>query len=197
MKSEKPLEPSHSFLRFPRSALEQTLTARFEQQVALYPTRVAVQDRQVSLTYEALNHRANALALELLDVTDLDTRAAALLLDQGAPVVVGLLGALKAGKPFVVLDPTLPPARLAFMLQDAQAQALVTAVAHAALGRSLASDRIRTVALEAVGPRGDVDNPDLSVRTDSLGLSVHLRLHGTTEGGHAYTPHAPARGDAA
>ena len=41
-------------------------------------------------------------------------------------MVVGLLGILKAGAAYVPLDPTYPPERLAFMLEDAQPPVVLT-----------------------------------------------------------------------
>lgn len=171
--STKTLTPTNPFHVFPPAALAQTLTARFEQQAAQYPERCAVQSRHDTLTYEMLNHQANALALALLESTGWHTEAVALLLDQGAPVTVGLLGAVKAGKPFVVLDPTLPPARLAYILQDAQAASLVTSTTHAALARTLADDERPTLLLEAAVRQRQAGNPGLTVSPDALACLLY------------------------
>jgi amino acid adenylation domain-containing protein len=49
-----------------------------------------------------------------------------LCIERSLELLVGLLGILKAGAAYVPLDPTYPPARLAFMLADAGASVLVT-----------------------------------------------------------------------
>ena len=49
-----------------------------------------------------------------------------LCVERSLELLVGLLGILKAGGAYVPLDPTYPPARLAFMLADAQVPVLVT-----------------------------------------------------------------------
>ena len=56
----------------------------------------------------------------------------AVCLERSEDMVVGLLGALKAGAAFVPLDPAYPPMRLAFMLEDSHAPVLITRQAEAA-----------------------------------------------------------------
>ena len=46
--------------------------------------------------------------------------------ERSLEMVVGILGILKAGGAYLPLDPTYPPERLAFMLEDAAAPVLLT-----------------------------------------------------------------------
>jgi amino acid adenylation domain-containing protein/non-ribosomal peptide synthase protein (TIGR01720 family) len=80
----------------------------------------------VHLTYAELNQRANQLAqyLRRLGVGP-DVRVA-LCVERSIDLIVGLLGVLKAGGAYLPLDPTLPPERLAFMIDDSQAAVLIT-----------------------------------------------------------------------
>jgi aspartate racemase len=78
------------------------------------------------LTYRALNARANQLAHTLQALGVGPEQRVGIGLERSAELVVGLLGVLKAGGAYVPLDPTYPPERLAFMLEDAQAQVLLT-----------------------------------------------------------------------
>ena len=50
----------------------------------------------------------------------------ALCLDRSLEVIVGLLAILKAGAAYVPVDPTYPASRLSFLIDDSQAQALLT-----------------------------------------------------------------------
>jgi amino acid adenylation domain-containing protein len=61
-----------------------------------------------------------------------------LLFPKGASLVVAILGALKSGKMFVVLDPTLPHARLRYILADSQASLIVANDEYCALATALA-----------------------------------------------------------
>ncbi|MDR7009866.1 non-ribosomal peptide synthetase [Paraburkholderia strydomiana] len=107
----------------------------FEAQAASNPGAIAVVLDDASLTYAALNKRANRLAHRLirLGVTP-DTRVA-LCMDRSIELMISLLAILKAGGAYVPLDPAYPGDRLAFILNDAAPALLIAdAVGRAALG---------------------------------------------------------------
>ncbi|MCI0399448.1 MAG: amino acid adenylation domain-containing protein, partial [Chloroflexi bacterium] len=90
-----------------------------ERQAARQPEAVAVATLESSLTYAALEQRANQLAHYLQAQGVGPERRVGLALERSPELVVAVLGVLKAGGAYVPLDPTYPPARLAFMAQDA------------------------------------------------------------------------------
>ena len=98
----------------------------FEAQVERSPKAIAVAYDNERLSYLELNERANQLAHHLrgLGVTR-ETRVA-ICVERSLEMLVGLLGILKAGGAYVPLDPMYPKERLAFMLEDGQAQVLLT-----------------------------------------------------------------------
>jgi len=49
-----------------RGEMEQSIPARFERQVRLYPERIAVADAESALTYRELNALANRIVHKLL-----------------------------------------------------------------------------------------------------------------------------------
>ena len=67
----------------------------------------------------------------------------ALLFEHDAPMVAALLGTLKAGKTYVPLDPSYPQERLAYILADSQAGALLTNDENLALAQKLTSDGLQ------------------------------------------------------
>jgi non-ribosomal peptide synthetase component F len=69
--------------------------------------------------------------------------------ERSIEMLVGLLGILKAGGAYLPLDPTYPPERLAFMLQDARVKLLVT---EKNLSERLPSGGERRVCLDAEWP---------------------------------------------
>ncbi|MFJ4575295.1 amino acid adenylation domain-containing protein, partial [Streptomyces sp. NPDC088846] len=98
----------------------------FEARVRECPDAVALVFGDQSLSYAELNTRANQLAHHL---KTLGVGAGALVgvcLDRGLDMVTALLGVLKAGGAYVPLDPAYPTDRLAFMLQDTTATAVIT-----------------------------------------------------------------------
>ena len=102
------------------------LQSVFEAQVARTPDAVAVLCGNESLTYSALNRRANHVAHYLQALGIGPEVLVGLCIERSLAMVVGLLGILKAGAAYVPLDPTYPPERLAFMLADAQPPVVLT-----------------------------------------------------------------------
>jgi amino acid adenylation domain-containing protein len=99
-----------------------------------------------SLTYAALNARANQLAHHLQRLGVGPEVRVAMCLERSLEAVVGLLGILKAGGAYVPLDPGQPPERLAFLVADAQAPVVLTQQRFAG---GFAAARARLVCLES------------------------------------------------
>ena len=99
----------------------------FENQVRRAPQALAIADEQGTVTYEALNRRANQLAHRLIALSMRPEDRVALCLPRGIDLLAGILAVLKAGAGYVPLDPAYPDRRLAFMLRDSQPAALLTA----------------------------------------------------------------------
>jgi amino acid adenylation domain-containing protein len=111
---------------FPR---ELTVSQLIERQVDASPAAVAVTAGEVSLTYAELDARANRLAAHLGSSGVTRGSLVGLFMDRSVDMVVSLLGILKAGGAYVPLDPAFPKDRLAFMVEDAALQVIVTTTA--------------------------------------------------------------------
>ncbi|HEV3073508.1 MAG TPA: non-ribosomal peptide synthase/polyketide synthase, partial [Thermoanaerobaculia bacterium] len=103
-----------------------------EEQVRRSPDAVAVAagggelgEGSDSLTYLALNARANRLARRLRQLGAGPETVVAVCAERSTALVVGLLAVLKAGAAYLPLDPDYPPDRLRFMRQDAGARLLL------------------------------------------------------------------------
>ena len=108
-----------------------SLPELFAAQAARAPDAVAVVGEEESLSYGELEARANRLAHHLRRRGVGPETVVGLCVARSPAMVVGLLGILKAGGAYLPLDPGYPPERLAFMLADARAAALVTETALA------------------------------------------------------------------
>jgi len=98
----------------------------FESQAERTPKALAISDGRQRLTYRELNLSANQLARHLRrHGVDVETPVG-VLLERSPKMIVALLSILKAGGNYIPLDPAWPSERLAFMLEDARAGALVT-----------------------------------------------------------------------
>ncbi len=109
-----------------RAVPETTLPALIEAQVAQRGGAVALICEDATLSYAALNARANRLAHLLIAQGAGPEQIVALALPRSAELIVGLLAILKSGAAYLPLDPDYPADRLAFMLADARPACLIT-----------------------------------------------------------------------
>ncbi|MCP4656403.1 MAG: amino acid adenylation domain-containing protein, partial [bacterium] len=91
---------------------EGTVHGVFARQAAHFPDQVAVVDPVESWSYGELDRRANQLARYLLTRGVEPHAVVAVYAHRSASLVWALLGILKAGAAFVILDPAYPAARL-------------------------------------------------------------------------------------
>ena len=106
---------------FPRS-----LHAYFAQQVARTPEAIALIFGGLHISYAELDRQSDQLAVALQARGVASEILVAVCLDRSPLLVLALLAILKAGGAYVPLDPAYPAERLAFMLQDAQVNLLLT-----------------------------------------------------------------------
>ena len=98
----------------------------FEAHAAATPDAVAVVCEKQSITYGALNRRANQLA-HVLRQRGVDCNTlVGLCVERSIEMLVGLLGILKAGGAYVPLDPGYPKDRIAFMVSDSAMPVVVS-----------------------------------------------------------------------
>ena len=98
----------------------------FEAQVKKAPKAKALSYLGESMTYEALNKRANQMARLLRDRGVKRNRRIGICLDRSLDLVVAVMATLKAGGAYIPLDPGLPQDRLKYMLEDSQPAVLIT-----------------------------------------------------------------------
>jgi amino acid adenylation domain-containing protein len=97
-----------------------------EAQARRKPNSVAVVFEDRSLTYGELAGRSNQLARYLKNCGIGPDVLVGIFVHRSLEMMVGLLGVLKAGGAYVPLDPTFPSERLAYMVQDAKVEVLLT-----------------------------------------------------------------------
>ncbi|NHZ38506.1 non-ribosomal peptide synthetase, partial [Massilia rubra] len=102
----------------------------FEEQAALHPDASALAFDGTHCSYGELNRRANQIAHRLIGMGVRSDCRVAVCMDRSLDLVAALLGILKAGGAYVALDPAYPAERLAYLLADSGALALLTTRAH-------------------------------------------------------------------
>jgi len=93
---------------------------QFARQASAAPDRLAVSDPAESWTYGELDARSNQLARRLMEQGLQPGRVVAIYAHRSASLVWSLLGVLKAGGAFLLLDPSQPASRLIECLEIAR-----------------------------------------------------------------------------
>lgn len=166
-------EPSNPFIPFPKAEIEQSIPERFQQVVGKFPGRIAVRGRKHTLTYDALNRFANKIAGAILALQRERQEVIGLLLEKDAPMMAALLGVLKVGNIYLALDPAQPAARAAKMLEDAQAELLITDEEHLSTTHDLARGKRRVLNLSTLDPSSSEENVAISIAADSLAYIIY------------------------
>lgn len=98
---------------------------QFERLARSAPEALAVSDGGSSISYGELDAVANRLAHHLIAQGIARGDAVALLCGRTVDFVAAALAVLKAGAAYLPLDPSHPPSRISFMLEDSAAKAIV------------------------------------------------------------------------
>jgi surfactin family lipopeptide synthetase C len=150
-----------------------TIHALFEEHAGSAPdaTAVALGDR--SLTYGQLNERANKLAHHLRKRGVGVGTPVAICMDRTIEMVVALIGTLKAGGAYVPMDPSYPPERLVFMLEDTNAPVLLTEETIAARLPGSAAYTVRLDADWQTIADERSDDPDSGAGPDDMAYIIY------------------------
>ncbi|MGH7798830.1 MAG: non-ribosomal peptide synthetase [Candidatus Binatia bacterium] len=168
----KCFHPRGTFIEFKKDEVEQSVPNRFEQIVRLYPERTAVKFENDSLTYNELNKASNRVARAVLARQEKGNRPIALLFEQSTQVISAILGVLKAGKIYVPLEASDPPARLKSILEDLQECLIITNNKNLALASELADAKTKLISIDTIETLPDEDLR-LSLLPDTLAYILY------------------------
>ena len=140
--------------------VDRTIHDLFEQMVEAHPGRIAVTHEGQSVTYDALNTRANRIAHELRGNGLKPNQFAAILEPRGIDFLASILGVLKAGGAYLPVDVQYPEDRIRHMLQD-------SGVSHLITRSEILEEHSAALAKEQVDHVLTLDGPDLDQRPSS------------------------------
>jgi amino acid adenylation domain-containing protein len=152
--------------------LATTMTALIEASVARAADRVAVTDGERSVTYGELDVRANQLAHKLRSIVAEKGAPVALYMDRSIDAIVGLLGILRSGSPYVPMAADLPAPRLAQRIAEGGIGGVVTLSAlaeHVPAG-------VPTICLDSDADALSTESvmrPDVVIAPDSLAYILY------------------------
>ncbi|KMK65643.1 MupA/Atu3671 family FMN-dependent luciferase-like monooxygenase [Puniceibacterium sp. IMCC21224] len=160
----------------------QTMHRAFEAQVARTPDAPALVFEATTLSYAALNARANRAAHVLRDMGVGPGKVVGLCTRRSVDLMVGALAILKAGGAYLPLDPAYPASRLAHFISDSAAPVIVT---QAGLVADLPPHAAELLVLDS-DPRlvsaADTNLPDTSGPQDLAYLIYTSGSTGTPKG---------------
>lgn len=153
-------EPTGPASHWSDEDLDGSVTDRFERQVDSGPDRLAIRVPGREVTYGGLDRWANGIARDLLESSIDRPETSAVLLGDRTAMIAAILGATKAGKTVLTLDPSHPEERLRLLILDSEARSIVSGGASLPLALRLAAPAGATV-IDADAPRGTDRRPSL------------------------------------
>ena len=167
------ISPVYPYIPFGDDELEQSIPERFEKQVRMHGDRLAIMSEEASFTYDGLNQTANRLARKILALRGDRVEAIALLFGHGASVLAAMLGVLKTGKFYLVLDPSYPTDRLTSMLTDSGAELVITDTRNLSLVARLSEGKSEVVNLDRLDNTLPATNLALNLSPNALAMLLY------------------------
>ncbi|CAH2574160.1 Linear gramicidin synthase subunit C [Planktothrix rubescens] len=150
----------------------------FEEQVAKNPDAVAVIYEQECLTYQQLNQKANQLAHYLQSLGIKTEELVGVCVERSPLIIIGILGILKAGAAYLPLDPSYPPNRLIYMVEDSGVSVVLT---QEKLANTLQLENLQKVYLDQDWPIISQQSSDPPVsETQAKNLAYVIYTSGST-----------------
>jgi len=150
-----------------------TLHGWVRAQAAKTPDAVAIEAEGTYWTYAALHRRAQAIAGRLRRLGVARESVIGIAMERTPDLVAGLLGILEAGCCYLPLDPDLPAARLALLIDDAAPAALLS---QAEVAGRLPRSNAPVLLCEEIGDPTPDDAPPVTPET----LAYILYTSGST-----------------
>ncbi len=152
---------------------ERGLHQLFEAQAEQTPDAIALIHKGQTLSYQALNQRANRLAHYLISLGVRAEQLIAISLVRSPEMLVAFLGILKAGAAYVPIDPNYPEARRQYILADAKVELILT---QSDLASELTDGRSQLICLDAESSalaQQPQHNPALKVQHKQLAYVIY------------------------
>ncbi|HVR06412.1 MAG TPA: amino acid adenylation domain-containing protein, partial [Thermoanaerobaculia bacterium] len=145
----------------------------FMAQAALRPGAPAVVSPHGRLTYGALDRRSNRLARRLRALGVGPEVVVAICAERTLARVVGVVAVLKAGGAYLSLDPSHPPERLSFQLEDSGAAVLLREGVQPLLASEIEARVVSIDLGEAAADETDAPPPERRVRPENLAYVIY------------------------
>ncbi|AXG70998.1 linear gramicidin synthase subunit B [Kordia sp. SMS9] len=156
----------------PRTNLETTIVDLIKIETLNNPTRTAIVDGELRVSYAMLQDKANEVAGELISHNIAPKSLVAVCMNRSWELIATLIGVMQAGCAYVPLDPSYPKDRIAYMLSNAQTVATIVDTDETANLCNNSEMLIRTDALNA--------EKDTNIKTSKNELAYVIYTSGST-----------------
>lgn len=170
--------PGKALAEFRKEEVEQSIPERFEKMARTYADQIAVKMKDHALTYAQLNTMANRVSYAIVAQRGTEPEPVGLLFENGIPLIVAMLGVLKAGKFFVPLDPLSPKSRITDTLADTQAALILIDRQTSSLAQQVATGKNQLIEIDAINP--DTPAGNRRVPTPSHAMACIVYTSGST-----------------
>lgn len=161
------------FTPFPLNDVEQSISERFEKQVQLYPSRLAITDINGSINYADLNRLANRYGHSICEIMESKPNQVVLYLDKNIQYLAAIFGVLKAGHCYVPIDPEFPDSRNSYIVEDVKAELIITNSANYSAAEAIAGENTRLLNLDRIASDTPETNLNISVSPDALAYIIY------------------------
>ena len=162
-----------TFVEFPEADVHTSESLRALENSTVASGPFGNQSPEDELTYAELNSAANRVAHKLMDLKGRESTPIALLFETGVQIIVAMLGVLKAGHFFVLLDPSLPMKKIAEVLAKSQARLVYGGRQNLQMARDVAGDELNIVDYESVSRWAISANCELSLTPQMFSYIVY------------------------
>ncbi len=170
---DKCVHPSGTFVEFPIEDVETSIAARFEKIVKRYSDYTAIKIGKRVVTYAELNGIANRVSRAVAAHGGNSAVPVALLFEKGIEQIAAMIGVLKAGRFFVLLDSSSPKTRFEVILEDCSPDLTITDRQNISLAKDLMRKNQLLIEIESIDDNIPIDNFHRDISSDTLAFIVH------------------------
>ena len=134
---------------------EDTIVSRFERQVAAVPDKLALVTDEISLTYRALDLKANRIAAALVSLPSQSERPIVLFMQEDAARIAAMLGALKANRILIPLAANSPAKWVTQVIEDSGAAQIIVDSSTRSIAELAASGSVTVMEVERLARFSD------------------------------------------
>jgi len=158
---------------------ELTITEILEKSIEDNADKIALIYNDTRLTYNELNCRSNNIAYFLIAKGVKPNSLVPIYLNSGIDMIAGIIGILKTGSAYVPIDPEYPEYRISYILNDCDADVVVTDHASSSTIKKIFAGEVIDISNKSIYSTGSLQkNPIISPEPDSLAYVIYTS--GTT-----------------